>query len=57
MDTLLSTDPQISTSATGLRKHVLPFLRGDEREGVGNALAEIGEEYHDGWDSEESEDS
>lgn len=56
IDTLLSTDPRISTSAAALRKQVLQFLRGDEREGVGNALAEIGEEYHDGWESEESDD-
>ncbi|SPO02697.1 uncharacterized protein DNG_05370 [Cephalotrichum gorgonifer] len=56
VDTLLSTDPHISRSASALRKRVIPYLRGDERELVGNALADIGEEYHDGWESEDSDD-
>ncbi|PKS12910.1 hypothetical protein jhhlp_000250 [Lomentospora prolificans] len=56
VDTLLSTDAQVSVSAKALRRLVLPALRGDEREVVGNALAELAEEYHEGWSSGSDDD-
>ncbi|KEZ42951.1 putative MtDNA inheritance protein Dml1 [Scedosporium apiospermum] len=56
VDALLSTDAQVSVSAKTLRRLVLPVLRGDERENVGNALAEIAEEYHEGWSSGSDDD-
>jgi hypothetical protein len=51
VDSLLSTDSTISKGVKALRAQVVPFLKTDDRETVGNALSEIYDEYNESWSS------
>lgn len=51
MTTSLSTDAELSGKLRGLRSTVTRFIGLEDRETLGNELAEMADEYHEGWSS------
>ncbi|KAJ4391767.1 mtDNA inheritance, partitioning of the mitochondrial organelle [Gnomoniopsis smithogilvyi] len=49
--TSLSTDAELSSKLRGLRSTVTRFIGLEDRETLGNELAEMADEYHEGWSS------
>lgn len=56
VDTRLSTDAAVSDAVKGLRSSTVPYTAVDEREDLGNALAELADSYRDGWSSGSDDD-
>lgn len=54
--TVLSTDSSVTDKMKGLRTTVLRSIGLEDREDVGNELAEIAEGYKDGWSSGSDDD-
>lgn len=51
MTTSLSTDAELSGKLRGLRSIVTRYIGLEDRETLGNELAEMADEYHEGWSS------
>ena len=49
--TSLSTDSSVSTTLKLLRTAVARSIGLEDRETIGNDLAEMADEYHEGWSS------
>lgn len=56
MKTVLSTDSTVMDKMKGLRTTVLRSIGREDRENVGNELAEIAEGYKEGWSSGSDDD-
>jgi hypothetical protein len=51
MRTVLSTDSSVTDKVKGLRTTVVRSIGLEDREDIGNELAEIAEGYKEGWSS------
>jgi hypothetical protein len=56
MRTVLSTDSSVTDKMKGLRTTVLRSIGVEDREDIGNELAEISESYKEGWSSGSDDD-
>ncbi|PHH52251.1 Protein dml-1 [Ceratocystis fimbriata CBS 114723] len=56
VDTILSTDNTICDEIRLLKKVALFTVGQEDREGLGNSLSEIVDEYHEGWSSGSDDD-
>ncbi|KXJ94627.1 tubulin domain-domain-containing protein [Microdochium bolleyi] len=56
LKTSLSTDTSVMNKVKGLRSAVIRYIGVDEREIIGNELAEIAEGYKEGWSSGSDDD-
>lgn len=56
MRTVLSTDSSVTDKMKGLRNTVIRFIDLENREDIGNELAEIAEGYKEGWSSGSDDD-
>ncbi|KAL1887748.1 mtDNA inheritance, partitioning of the mitochondrial organelle [Ceratocystis pirilliformis] len=56
VDTILSTDNTICDEIRLLKKAALFTVGQEDREGLGNSLSEIVDEYHEGWSSGSDDD-
>lgn len=56
LKTSLTTDSSVMHKVKGLRSAVIRYISVDERETVGNELADIAEGYKEGWSSGSDDD-
>ncbi|KAI1167822.1 tubulin domain-containing protein [Nemania serpens] len=56
MRTSISTDTSVMTKVRGLRTAVIRYIGLEDRETIGNELAEIAEGYKEGWSSGSDDD-
>ncbi|KAH7038055.1 misato segment II myosin-like domain-containing protein [Microdochium trichocladiopsis] len=56
LKTSLTTDSSVMNKVRGLRSAVIRYIGVDEREVIGNELAEIAEGYKEGWSSGSDDD-
>lgn len=56
MRTVLSTDSSVMTRLRGLRTTVVRSIGLEDREDIGNELAEVAEAYKEGWSSGSDDD-
>lgn len=54
--TALSTDSTVTDKVKALRGTVVRFIGLEDRETIGNELAEIADSYKEGWSSDSDED-